>query len=247
MLEDPSAYLISSNGWEEISSAVAAERCSQSLAVFLPSSMQELFVSRFAELTLGSDTGWKDGTHPDLINAGKYLIPPTIDECRMIRSELALHPLAAHVRLAVVWEADKLSLEAANSLLKLTEEPPLSAQILFVSEEDKLIPTIKSRVWSVHIDLPAELASPHKPPATTAEWADFLDGKKKITTEAMYMEIECWVKYMTEKEDYLTASKLESMSRIMEQRRLSVSMIQDALYAILKEGIPCEQVFGSIW
>ena len=247
MLEDPAAYLESTNGWKEIASAVANGRCSQSLAVFVPSSVQEFFVTHFAELTLGADSGWKDGTHPDLVMAGKFLTPPTIDECRLIRSELAMHPFAASVRLAVIWEADKLSMEASNSLLKLAEEPPQSAQILFISEEDKLIPTIKSRVWSIHIDLPDELVSPHRPPSAANEWAEFLDGKKKVTPETIYMEIECWIKYLTEKGDYISASKLESMSRIMEQRRLSVPMIQDAVYAVLKEGVPCEQIFGSIW
>lgn len=247
MVENSSELLELSKGWAEIKNAVSSGRCTQSLAVVVPSAMQEMFVCKFGELLLGAYPTWKDGVHPDLIYAGKYLTAPSIDECRLLRSELELHPLAANKRLAVIWGSEKLSVEASNSLLKLTEEPPLHGYVLFISEEDKLIPTIKSRVWLIHIDLPEEIVKPKAHPISAEEWAEWLDSGKKSSSEILYLEIDSWIKYLTDKGDYATSAKLESMVRIMEQKRLSVPMIQDTVFAVLKEGIPCEQIFGNLW
>lgn len=247
MPEETLSLLKASRGWSEIALAVETGRCPQSMAVVIPSSMQEIFVINYAKLILGDSHAWNDYTHPDLIYAGKYLTAPSIDECRMLQGELGLHPIVSDKRLAVVWSADKLSLEASNSLLKLTEEPPVHGSILFVSEEDKLIPTIKSRVWSIYIDLPEELVKPRRHPSSPDEWAEWIENSKKNSTELVYLEIDSWIKFLSEKKDYRTASALESSVRIMEQKRLSVSMIQDVVFAVLKEGIPCEQIFGNIW
>lgn len=210
--------------------------------------MQELFVERYGKLLLGDSPAWKDGTHPDLVHAGRYLTQPSIDDCRTLQGELGLHPVISERRLAVIWSADKLSLEAANSLLKLTEEPPLHGYVLYISEEDKLIPTIKSRVWSISIELPEELVRSRPHPETPEEWAAWMDNSnKKAGAEILYLEIESWIKHLTETGDFVKAAEMESLIRLMEQKRLSVPMIQDLTFAVLKEGIPYEQIFGSVW
>jgi len=142
VINDSLAVLEASQGWKEIVAAVGMKRCPQSVAVVLPETIQKMFVENYGKLILGDSPVWKDGAHPDLVQAGRHLEPPSIDDCRTLQGELALHPLVSDRRMAVIWSADKLSLEASNSLLKLTEEPPEHGCILFVSEEDKLIPTI---------------------------------------------------------------------------------------------------------
>lgn len=243
----PVSLLENSQGWRELTEAVEDGRCAQSLSVTLPAAMQQLFVERFGKLRLGDGPVWNEGGHPDLIYAGSIAAPPGIDECRKLQGELALHPLQASMRIAVVWCADKLSPESANSLLKLTEEPPEHGCVVFVSEEGKLLPTIKSRVWSIHIDLPEELVKPRPVPVTPEEWAAWLEEGKKSGAEILYLEMDGWIKFLTEKGDYVKAAEVESLTRLMEQKRLSVPMIQDLAFAVLKEGIPYEQISGSIW
>lgn len=248
MIEDAAVILENSRGWRELLAAFEAGRNPQSLAAVVPSSMQELFVATYGKLLLGDSPVWKDGAHPDLIQAGKYLSPPSIDDCRTLPGELGLHPVVSTKRLAVIWSADKISLEAANSLLKLAEEPPAHGHVLFVLEEDNLIPTIKSRVWSIYIDLPEELAASNPYPSTAEDWAAWIEkGNKKTGSEIIYIEIESWIRYLTEKGDFVKAAEMESLIRLMEQKRLSVPMIQDLVFAVLKEGIPYGQIFGDIW
>lgn len=52
-----------------------------------------------------------------------------------------------HNRLAVIYEADRLTPEASNGLLKVLEEPPANLFILLLLSRDNLLPTIKSRVF----------------------------------------------------------------------------------------------------
>ena len=246
MINDSLAVLEASQGWKEIVAAVGMKRCPQSVAVVLPETIQKMFVENYGKLILGDSPVWKDGAHPDLVQAGRHLEPPSIDDCRTLQGELALQPLVSDRRMAVIWSADKLSLEASNSLLKLTEEPPEHGCILFVSEEDKLIPTIKSRVWSVRIDLPAEIAQARPHPGSPEEWAEWIaDGRKK-DPEILCLEIGSWIRHLTEKGNFKRAAELDSLVRLMGSKRLSVPMIQDLTYIVVKEGIPCEQIFGNI-
>lgn len=246
MIDNGLALLEASQGWKDIVNAVMMKRCPQSVAVTVPEIIQKIFVENYGMLILGDSSGWKDGSHPDLVEAGQQLVQPTIDECRTLQGELALHPLISDRRLAVIWAADKLSLEASNSLLKLTEEPPEHGCVLFISEEDKLITTIKSRVWSVHIDIPAEIAQSKPHPASTKEWAEWIAAGKKKESAILYFEIEGWIKDLTEKKDFKKAAELDSLIRLMESKRLSVPMIQDLTLMVVKEGIPCEQIFSNL-
>lgn len=246
MIDSADAILDASRGWQDISAAVNGGSAPQSVCAIVPSALQQLFAERYGKLLLGED-GWSSGAHPDLVSAGKFASPPSIDECRELPGELALHPITADKRLAVIWTANKLSTEASNSLLKLTEEPPKHGFVLFVTEEDSLLPTIKSRVWSIYIDVPEELVKPRPHPVTPREWAAWLEGGKKAGAEILFLEIGSWIKHLTDKGDFAKAADLETLVRVMEQKRLSAPMIQDLTFSVLKEGIPCEQIFGNIW
>ena len=87
--------------------------------------------------------------HPDLLVAGEAGKAPNIEACRSLIQDLALKPVLAVRRLGVVMAADRLLLPAANSLLKLAEEPPAHACILFLLEGSALRPTRSARgIWS---------------------------------------------------------------------------------------------------
>lgn len=54
-------------------------------------------------------------------------------------------------KIGVVWGADKLTPDAANSLLKTLEEPPDHTYLLLLAERDNLLPTVRSRLQSWHL------------------------------------------------------------------------------------------------
>lgn len=69
----------------------------------------------------------------------------------MIR-QINLTPGHGSGKLAIIKEADRLGLEAANTLLKTLEEPPKNVTIILLSNDLKLLPTIKSRCQIIRLE-----------------------------------------------------------------------------------------------
>lgn len=86
------------------------------------------------------------GNHPDimLFYPEKRLI--RIDEMRRMNKEVQFRPFEGRVRVFVVDQAETMTPEAANSILKTLEEPPESSRIILVSAfPHRLLPTVRSR------------------------------------------------------------------------------------------------------
>ena len=67
------------------------------------------------------------------------------DASTIIR-KLNLKTYESEYKVAIIWMAERLNIEAANKLLKLLEEPPENVIfILATTEEHKILPTILSR------------------------------------------------------------------------------------------------------
>jgi hypothetical protein len=77
-----------------------------------------------------------------------------VDEARQMREFLWQRPAASPRRTLVIDDAEMLTTEAQNALLKATEEPPPSSLIIFItSDPDAIVPTILSRVQKVYFGL----------------------------------------------------------------------------------------------
>ncbi|MEG1501991.1 MAG: hypothetical protein RR203_02620 [Synergistaceae bacterium] len=239
-----SEYILLSNAWAQLSKSIDEGTCSQSISVVLPQVVQEEFVLLFArKLLLIEDVL----NCPDYLSVGSFLITPTIEDSRLLRSELPLAPTVAKKRLAIIWEANKLSLEAMNSLLKITEEPPKDSYLLFISSEDNLLPTIKSRVWNFYIEIPSEAIPNTSYPQTDDDWCLWFEATSKSTPEEIFIEVSAWITFLLNDKNPIMALKLENALRFIQKKKLPVTMIKDIFYCLIKEDLPCEQIFGNIW
>ena len=69
-----------------------------------------------------------------------------IDQIRALGQTAALGPYEGRCRVFIIDGVERLSLEAANALLKTLEEPPPQVLLLLLTaQEDGLLPTIRSR------------------------------------------------------------------------------------------------------
>ncbi len=69
-----------------------------------------------------------------------------IEEVRKLQQSLSLKPYSSSFKVALIHEAEKLTLPAQHALLKTLEEPPENSIILLTSNnENLLLPTILSR------------------------------------------------------------------------------------------------------
>lgn len=93
------------------------------------------------------------GNHPDLhrlapSGAGSIIPIGGRDErgVRDLARELALLPVEGGARVAIIEAAHRMTEDAQSALLKLLEEPPArTTLILCADEEERLLPTIRSR------------------------------------------------------------------------------------------------------
>jgi DNA polymerase-3 subunit delta' len=73
-------------------------------------------------------------------------------ESSAVLRKLSLKSYESEFKVLIVWLAEKMNAPAANSLLKLLEEPPQKTVFLLVSENtDLILPTILSRTQMVRI------------------------------------------------------------------------------------------------
>lgn len=92
--------------------------------------------------------------HPDIIYI-THEKPNTIsiDEIReQLINDVAIRPYESPYKIYIIEEAQKMTLQAQNALLKTIEEPPAYAIILLLADNpDALLPTITSRCVQLNL------------------------------------------------------------------------------------------------
>lgn len=100
-----------------------------------------------------SCTMFKADNHPDF-----FLIEPDgnsikIEQIRKMISKIYEKPIASNKKVYIINNAERMTLESSNCLLKILEEPPeYVVIILIVSDESYMLDTIKSRCNKIIFD-----------------------------------------------------------------------------------------------
>lgn len=88
------------------------------------------------------------GNHPDIIRV-THEKPSTIsvdDIRKQVNEDIQIKPYSGKYKVYVIAEADMMTVQAQNAILKTIEEPPAYAVILLLAENaQSLLPTIRSR------------------------------------------------------------------------------------------------------
>ncbi len=143
-------------------------------------------------------TGKGFENNPDL----KFISPDTekddykiyIEDIRNLKSFMSLKPYSSEYKLAVIDNADAMTAEAANAMLKILEEPPKKSVLILISSKPGTLPrTILSRCETV-VFLPAKELE-------TEEMTKALSELRKVAKQSMAERIQ-YAKKIYEKEDY---------------------------------------------
>ncbi len=102
------------------------------------------------------------GSHPDFLelypDEGSRVIK--IDQVRELISFASKTPALGANKLAMLWPAEAMNLNAANALLKCLEEPSPSTTLLLVSHQPGSLPaTVRSRCQSISLPVPGRQQS----------------------------------------------------------------------------------------
>ena len=249
--------LAESGAWERLRDLASGGHFPQCAALCAPSGHHSALGLALARLLLcASGTGtdgcsscsaWVGEEHPDLLKAGSEGAAPNIAQCRELIQSMAYRPVTASSRVALVYSADTLLLPAANSLLKLAEEPPGYGILLFLlSDEALLLPTLKSRSWMLPFRFSAE-EKEERPPETESEWAEWLTRFSSAELPDLLSQFGPWIRFELHRNAFERAGTIDRLRVILETKRLSRTMALDLTVLALKEGIVFEHLFGNLW
>ena len=111
---------------------------------------KKLLAKEYAKVILSSN---------DIINNPDFLcIEPDgnsikIEQIRNFQKEIQEKPIISNKKVYIIDDADLMTKEAQNCLLKTLEEPPEFAVIILIgSNENAFLPTIKSRCMILHFN-----------------------------------------------------------------------------------------------
>lgn len=99
-------------------------------------------------------------TYPDLIVVEPEQERATpqikIEQIREVREHIVYRPLIGRRKVCVIDEADRMTLSAANALLKTLEEPPAHSLFLLITSRPSALPvTVRSRCQGLRFAAPA--------------------------------------------------------------------------------------------
>ena len=86
------------------------------------------------------------GHHPDILLFQPHKNLMRIDTMRELNREVQFRPFEGRLRFFIIDQAETMTEEAANCILKTLEEPPETSRIVLISSfPHRLLPTIRSR------------------------------------------------------------------------------------------------------
>jgi len=148
---------------------------------------------------------------------GFHLIEPEgardirIDQIHELGRLLSLTPVEGREQVAVFPDADRIGVLQANALLKILEEPPAGAMLLFVTRRVDLLPeTVRSRCQSIRFrplspDTIREILPDDEDVAKLAPLAGGSLGKIERLREMGILELLDEVQALVEKDPLLAA------------------------------------------
>ena len=240
--------------WQEVLRECESGDISHCRAISAPANYHQEIIESLARIILGS---YKP-SHPDLLIIGTVDKAPPIGDpaktgyegsTRWLIENIALKPLESSRRMGVIMCADKLLLPAANSLLKLAEEPPEHAVLLFLMEDGRLfLPTLKSRSRFTTLTLEGEDNDKQACPKNPDEWVKWLAKARKDDADNIAITLKAWANYAASVNDYVHAERIDRLRLIAEKKNLSVPMLCDMIILTLgDDSRKNEYILDDIW
>jgi DNA polymerase-3 subunit delta' len=163
-------------------------------------------------------------THPDyvVIEPDQESAAPQIkiEQVRNIEQQFIYRPLIGERKICLIDDADRLTVGAANALLKTLEEPPGHGLFMLISSRPQALPiTIRSRCQPLRFTPPAQtqveaalILKREIPPAEARFLALFAEGR---VGEALTLDIDALRAQQRECLDLVAPATLKSITAIL--------------------------------
>jgi len=105
----------------------------------------------------------KSGNHPDIHIVKPRSTAVSLEQVLELREKIFRRPYEGRYKVCLLEEADRLTLPAANALLRITEAPPENTVIILSTvNAGSIIVTLQSRAQDVYFPWPAEEEWPYE-------------------------------------------------------------------------------------
>lgn len=153
------------------------------------------------------------GSHPDF-----YLIKPEgqigVDDIREATNKLSASSHLMQAKVLVIHDAHKMTVAAANSLLKTLEEPTKDTYLFLLTDKmDKLLPTIKSRCQKYVVEV-----------AQQQQVAEWLEQEQLVADPALvslYWSRPLYLQQLLSDQDANVLKQLPQDIELLKQRAMS--------------------------
>lgn len=188
---------------------------------------------------------WDGLSHVDWLLLGEPEKPADVLDCRTLSAELSLSPVVAPLRLMNIWAADQLNVASANSLLKITEEPPERGRLVFFSESYELLATLRSRVWvlSFYEGMQIDAVTP---PDNELQWQKWMADGEKRKNDDWKILADQYSSALTLQGHHDKAAALAEIAAVAAKGHLSSAQWADLLFLVLREEYGFEHLFGDL-
>ncbi len=166
--------------------------------------------------------------------------PISVESARELRSDCQKQPIGGPIRLGILWGIERISDEAANSLLKILEEPPTATRFLLFSKNRRVLPTIRSRcqVWTVPTEEHIK-EQPLVPLDKRLGFAKVIVEIKKVVEENKSTElIDQWIDHLldnqTDDQDKALHWLIEARTAIQETAVNQEALLESAWLNLTK-------------
>lgn len=167
--------LLKESALERLRQAMQSGRLAHAYLIEGPSGSGKHWLMRQLAAEILSSTPDEVESHPDFHSAAPESRSRRIvtEQVRQLEQMLQKKPLIGTTKVAVIDDADRLQVNAANAFLKTLEEPPAGSYIILLSSvPDAMLSTILSRCISVPLRSdapPEELAAGRELAETVAD------------------------------------------------------------------------------
>ena len=150
-----------------------------------------------------------------------------IDQIRNMQKEVSEKPIISNNKVCIINDADLMTIEAQNCLLKTLEEPPTYMTIILVgSNESNFLPTIKSRCTIMYFErikdeeIKKYLAENYKGENITPNLIDIADGSigKTVSLKDKAETYENIYKFIENLENYDIIQILKNVEEIYKSK-----------------------------
>ena len=170
----------------------------------------------------------------------KKTAPIKVEQVRQAIEFAATSAHAANLKVIYLPDANQLNLNSANALLKILEEPPANCRfILYASNKNRILPTIRSRCLDFHLTTPAiaDAAMVVGELENKDFWLNYYDGEPFFVAPFSSEQLKCLLNCLLRP----SIDNIFAVSKNLDPKKVGMAQLLDFILKWLGDLLAVQQ------